>query len=144
MRQVWPQGLFTLALQVALFLALDLSLWGWLAAYWAFGLNWSSVQYTDHAGSPRDVIEGAWNLAFTPPAQALFLNYNLHLAHHRDPSVPWIHLPGRVRPDDPRPGFWPIYLRLFLGARRAPPGPGPAPLAPTQWPPVDPVKETPS
>ncbi len=133
-RTIWPQGLFTLAVQVALFLVLDLSFWGWLAAYWAFGINWSSVQYTDHAGSPRDVIEGAWNLKFWPLTQALFLNYNLHLAHHREPSVPWVHLPSLVAPNDPRPSFWLIYLRLFLGARPAPPGASPQPLAPSQWP----------
>ncbi len=132
--RIWPQGLVTLTVQVALFLVLDLGFWGWLAAYWAFGINWSSVQYTDHAGSPRDVIEGAWNLRFWPVTQALFLNYNLHLAHHRDPSVPWTGLPARVAPDDPRPSFWPIYLRLFLGARPAPPGPAPDPHAPRHWP----------
>ena len=133
-REVWPQGLVTLGVQVALFIVLDLSVWGWLAAYWAFGINWSSVQYTDHAGSPRDVIEGAWNLRFWPVTQALFLNYNLHLVHHRDPSLPWTALPARVRTEDPRPGFWPIYLRLFLGARPAPAGPGPQPLTQAQWP----------
>ena len=89
--------------------------------------------------SPRDVIDGAWNLRVWPVTQALFLNYNLHLAHHRDPSVPWTGLPARVGPDDPRPGFWLIYLGLFRGARPAPPGPAPAPLTPNQWP-----KETPS
>ena len=35
--------------------------------YWAFGLNWSSVQYSDHAGSPRDVIEGACVPGFDIP-----------------------------------------------------------------------------
>lgn len=119
-RHIWPQGMFTVALQAALFYALDLDFFSWLCCYWAFGINWSSVQYTDHAGSPRDVIEGAWNLRFTKPSQFLFLNYNLHLAHHREPLVPWVHLPDRLRPDDPSPSFWPIYLRLFLGARRVP------------------------
>jgi fatty acid desaturase len=118
--RVWREGLFTLALQIALFLALDLNILGWLACYWAFGINWSSVQYTDHAESPRDVIEGAWNLKFWAPTQAIFLNYNLHLAHHREPGVPWIHLPARVRPDDPNPSFWTIYFRLWLGAKPAP------------------------
>jgi len=32
-RTIWPQGLVTLAVQVALVLTLDLSFWGWLAAY---------------------------------------------------------------------------------------------------------------
>jgi fatty acid desaturase len=126
--RVWREGIASLALQLALVTALDLSLTGWLLCYWAFGLNWSSVQYSDHAGSPRDVIEGAWNLRFWPGAQWAFLNYNFHLAHHRRPDVPWIHLPRFVRPDDPRPSFWSIYLRLWLGAQPAPPGPGPRAL----------------
>ncbi|WP_165784334.1 fatty acid desaturase family protein [Zhengella mangrovi] len=126
--RVWLEGVFTLAVQAGLFWLLDLSPVSWLACYWAFGINWSSVQYTDHAGSPRDVLEGAWNLRFWPVTQALFLNYNLHLAHHRQPGVPWIHLPRLVRAGDPAPSFWPIYLGLFRGARKAPPGPGPRPL----------------
>ena len=128
-RRVWLEGVFTLAFQIAMIWALDLSLLGWLACYWAFGINWSSVQYSDHAGSPRDVVEGAWNLRFWPVTQALFLNYNLHLAHHRQPGIPWIHLPRLVRKGDPNPSFWPIYLGLFKGARPAPSGPGPEPLA---------------
>lgn len=118
---VWPQYLFAAAVQSGLFLALGLSPLGWLACYWAFGINWSSVQYTDHAWSPRHPVEGAWNLGRMPITQALFLNYNLHLAHHREPQVPWIHLPGRVRPEDARPSFWSIYGRLWLGPRPAPP-----------------------
>ena len=127
--RVWWEGLFTLCFQVFLFWALGLTFWTWLVCYWAFGLNWSSVQYSDHAGSPRDVIEGAWNLRFTPISQVLFLNYNLHLAHHREPDVSWKDLPSRVRPGDLRPSFWNIYFRLWLGARKAPAGPGPQPLA---------------
>lgn len=119
-RAIWPQYLFTFSFQAALFLALDLTVTPWLACYWAFGINWSSVQYTDHAWSPRDAIEGAWNLKRTRIAQALFLNYNLHLAHHREPHIPWIHLPRRVRAGDAEPSFWSIYRLLWLGARPAP------------------------
>jgi fatty acid desaturase len=127
-RSVWPQGLATIAIQSAIVFALDLNWIGWLACYWAYGINWSSVQYSDHAGTPRDVLEGAWNLRFWPGARWAFLNYNYHLVHHRQPSIPWLHLPAHVRPGDPHPSFWSIYLRLWLGARRAPPGPGPQPL----------------
>ena len=41
--------------------------------------------------------EGAWNLRFWPLTQAIFLNYNLHLVHHRRPDIPWLHLPRYVR-----------------------------------------------
>ncbi len=118
--RVWPQALFTFAFQVLLWRMLGLDWIGWLACYWAFGLNWSSLQYTDHAWSPRDVHEGAWNLKFWPITQAIFLNYNLHLVHHRRPDIPWIHLPRFVRAGDPNPSFWTIYLPLWGGARPAP------------------------
>lgn len=120
---IWPQALFTAAFQTAIWLVLDLNWVGWLGCYWAFAVNWCSVQYTDHAFSPRDNREGAWNLRFWRITQAIFLNYNLHLAHHREPDLPWSRLPDRVRPEDPAPSFWTIYLRLWLGPRRAPDGP---------------------
>lgn len=118
---VWREGLLTLAVQLALFFGLGLTVTGGLACYWAFGINWSSVQYTDHADTPRHVTEGAWNLRFTKLSQALFLNYNFHLVHHRDPSIPWQQLPRHVRVGDANPSFWPIYARLWLGAKPARP-----------------------
>jgi fatty acid desaturase len=126
--RLWPEALLTFGLQTLLWLGLDLSWGGWLACYWAFGLNWSSLQYADHAWSPRDVREGAWNLRFWPLTQALFLNYNLHLVHHRRPEIPWIHLPWFVARTDPSPSFWSIYASLWAGARPAPPGRGPLPV----------------
>ncbi|MBI4867131.1 MAG: fatty acid desaturase [Candidatus Wallbacteria bacterium] len=126
--RIWTETAFTLAFQIALWNLLDLRLTGWLACYWAFGLNWSSLQYTDHAWSPRDVREGAWNLRFWPITQVLFLNYNLHLVHHRQPDIPWIHLPSLLDEESVRPTFWSIYWSLWGGARPAPAGPGPQPL----------------
>ena len=115
--------LFAIALQVALFFALDLSWQGWLACYAAFGLNWSSLQYADHAFSPLDPRDGAWNLRVGPLSRALFLNYHLHLAHHQHPRVSWIHLPKLVDPDVPQPTFWRVWLAMWRGPRRegAPP-----------------------
>jgi fatty acid desaturase len=127
--RIWPQALFTALFQITVWTALDLDWIGWLACYWAFGLNWSSVQYTDHAWSPRDTHEGAWNLRFWRITQAIFLNYNLHLAHHRRPGVPWNQLPDHVRPDDPAPSFWTIYLGLWLGPKKAPDASGPISIA---------------
>lgn len=126
--RVWPEVLFSLLVQVSIWTLLGLGLVRGLACYWAFGIVWSSVQYVDHAWSPRDVYEGAWNLRVGPLFQAVFLNYNFHLAHHRRPDVPWIHLPRFVRPGDPAPSFASIYWPLWRGAAPAPPGAGPAPL----------------
>ena len=52
--------------------------------------------------------------------QAVFLNYHLHLAHHRHPSVPWIHLPAHVDPAEPRPSFFGIWLSMWGGPRPLP------------------------
>jgi fatty acid desaturase len=106
---------FTVAFQAALILLLDLTLLGWCACYVAFALNWCSLQYTDHAGTKRDIVEGASNLRVNRVVQWIFLNYHHHLAHHRNPEVPWIHLPKFVDFSVPRPSFLATYLRLWLG-----------------------------
>jgi fatty acid desaturase len=126
--EVWPGAAFTLAFQTAMIALLDLTWTGWLACYWAFALNWSSLQYVDHAWSERDVHDGAWNLKVSPVTRALFLNYHYHLVHHRWPQIPWLYLPRHADPAEQGPSFWKIYLSLFGGARPAPPGPGPEPL----------------
>ena len=82
----------SLAIQVLLFFALGLTVAGWLLCYAAFAVNWSALQYADHAFSPLDAHDGAWNLRVNPLTRALFLNYHFHLAHHRHPQTPWLHL----------------------------------------------------
>ena len=119
--RVWLELFFSFVIQLMLWQLLDLNWKGYLLCYWAFGLNWSALQYVDHAWSVRDVINGAWNLKVNPLVQKIFLNYHLHLAHHRHPQVPWIYLPGLVEKEDERPSFWPIYFSLWAGARPAPP-----------------------
>ena len=119
--RIWGECLWALAYQIGLWWLLDLNWQGWLLCYWAFALHWSALQYVDHAWSPRDVINGAWNLRVHPLSQALALNYHYHLAHHRHPKAPWNMLPGLVDPAEPRPGFWSIYFSLWGGTRPAPP-----------------------
>ena len=109
--------LFTIALQCVLFFALDLTWQGCAVCYAAFAINWSSLQYTDHAFSKLDVRDGAWNLRVHPLTRLLFLNYHHHLAHHRHPHVPWLHLSEYVDPHEPRPSFWTIYWQMWRGPR---------------------------
>lgn len=111
--------LFAIGFQALLFVALDLTLAGWAACYAAFALHWSSLQYADHAFSPLDPREGAWNLRVGPVTQALFLNYHLHLAHHQNPRAPWTALPRLVDPAAPRPSFWRVCFAMWAGPRRA-------------------------
>lgn len=112
--------LFTIAMQAALFVLLDLTWTGWAICYAAFALNWSSLQYTDHAFSKLDVRDGAWNLRVNPLTRLLFLNYHHHLAHHRHPHVPWIHLDRYIDPSEERPSFWEIYWQMWRGPRPLP------------------------
>ena len=111
--------LLALLFQATLAIVLDLSLFGWLACYAAFALSWSSLQYADHAFSPLDRHEGAWNLKVGRLTHAIYLNYHYHLAHHRDPGIPWVHLPGRTRPGDPHPSFWRVWRMMWGGPRAA-------------------------
>jgi fatty acid desaturase len=109
--------LFSLLFQVAIFRLLGLTAAGWITCYAAFGFNWSSLQYADHAFSERDVHDGAWNLRVNRLVQYLFLNYHHHKAHHRDPRIPWIHLPRHVDFSERRPSFLAIWLRMWRGPR---------------------------
>lgn len=114
-RTLYLEIVFTLCFQAALVWALDLSLLGWCACYGAFALNWCSLQYTDHAWTTRDIRNGASNLRVNRLVQWIFLNYHHHLAHHQNPTVPWIHLPRFVDWSVPRPSYLRNYLRLWLG-----------------------------
>ena len=126
--KIWGECLLAFTYQALLWWLLDLTWQGWLLCYWAFALHWSALQYVDHAWSARDVVNGAWNLKVLPLTRALALNYHYHLAHHRHPQAPWVHLPGLVNPEEPQPTFWRIYFRLWGGARPAPPMGAPATL----------------
>lgn len=108
------------AVQAALITGLDLTLFGWALCYAAFAFGWSSLQYTDHAFSPLDTEEGAWNLRVSGPLRLIFLNYHYHLAHHRNPALNWTDLPGAVRSGDPHPSFWVIYRQMWAGPRPLP------------------------
>jgi fatty acid desaturase len=88
--------------------------------YAGFGFTWSAMQYVHHFGTTRHVLEGARNLWIGAPIDAIWLNHNWHLTHHKHPTVPWIHLPRVGRREDPQRGFLPLhYLRMWRGPRRA-------------------------
>jgi fatty acid desaturase len=110
----------TAIVQLALWWLLDLSVAGWAVCYAAFAVNWSALQYADHAWSELDVRDGAWNLRVSRGVQYLFLNYHHHLAHHQHPDVPWVHLGKFVDFDAPRPSFLAIYLSMWRGPRPLP------------------------
>lgn len=106
--------------QLAAWKLLGLTWLGWGACYAAFAVNWSSLQYADHAFSERDVVHGAWNLRVNPVVRLLFLNYHYHKAHHENPRVPWNHLHRYIRADEERPWFWSVYREMWRGPRPLP------------------------
>lgn len=105
----------SLIFQTSLFIFLGVKFLPWLACYWAFALKWCSIQYADHAYSPRDVRNGAWNLKAPKFVQKVFLNYHYHLVHHRYPHIPWDKLPNFVEPDMPWVSHWEIYKKMWKG-----------------------------
>lgn len=107
--------LFSIGVQAALFTVCGVGLAGWLLCYGAFAIAWCSLQYTDHAFSKRDIVEGAWNLRVWAPIRWIFLNYHHHAVHHRHPKIPWTELGKHIDPTEPRPSFLEIYLRLWKG-----------------------------
>jgi len=119
---VHAEILFTAIWQATLFWTLHLTWSGWALCYAAFGINWSSLQYADHAWSPLDPVRGSWNLRVNRVVQWLFLNYHHHRAHHENPKISWIHLPRLVNWEEPRPSFLRIYLSMWRGPRPLPKG----------------------
>jgi len=88
-----------------------------LALFLIHGFVWSSQNYVNHAYSPRDILKGAHNLRIPSWLTPVYLNFNLHLAHHQNPRVPWCHLPEFVEPETHRTSFFANYLRLWAGPR---------------------------
>ena len=100
--------------------ALAIPVLNYTVMYAGFGLSWSAMQYVHHFGTTRHVLDGARNLWIWGPLDALWLNHNWHLTHHKHPTVPWIHLPRIGERENPERGFLPIYyLRMWRGPRKA-------------------------
>lgn len=87
----------------------------WIIYYLIHGFVWSSQNYVNHAFSPRDIINGAHNLKIPLWLNLLYLNFNIHLAHHQNPNVPWLHLPSFIRSGKERISFFRNYVRLWKG-----------------------------
>ena len=114
------EGIVVIALHAAILSLTAIPVATYLAMYAAFGFSWSAMQYVHHFGTTRHVLEGARNLWIAGPIDAVWLNHNWHLTHHKHPTVPWIHLPRLGRREDPERGFLPWhYLRMWRGPRRA-------------------------
>ncbi len=114
------ENLLSFAFQFAVFFVLDLSLLSWAACYVCFALMWSSLQYADHAFSPLDVKNGAWNLRIHPWIRWIYLNYHFHRTHHQRPELSWFYLPRYTEKSNSDPSFLGVYLAMWRGPRPLP------------------------
>jgi fatty acid desaturase len=87
----------------------------WIGFYLVHGFVWSSQNYVNHAFSPRDIINGAHNLKVPKWLNVVYLNFNIHLAHHQNPNIPWVHLPSFIKSGKERISFYRNYIRLWKG-----------------------------
>ncbi len=111
------ESLLAIIFQVFIFFILDLKWTSWLTLFVIHGFLWSSQNYVNHAFSPRNIINGAHNLKIPLWLNLVYLNFNLHLAHHQNPKIPWIHLPTFIKKGKGRMSFFRNYLRLWKGPR---------------------------
>jgi fatty acid desaturase len=112
----WESWL-AIAFQVGVFFALDLKLLPTLALFLVHGFVWSSQNYVNHAFAPRDILNGAHNHTMSVWFKYLYLNFNVHLAHHQNPKIPWVHLPRFIRVGPNRISFLRAYWNLWKGPR---------------------------
>lgn len=114
------EAVSVIALHGTIVWLLEVPPWNYAVMYAGFGVSWSAMQYVHHFGTTRHVLEGARNLWIWAPLDALWLNHNWHLTHHKHPTVPWIHLPRLGRRENPQRGFLPAhYVRMWRGPRKA-------------------------
>ena len=114
------EAIAVIALHSVLVWSLGVPLLHYAVMYAGFGFSWSAMQYVHHFGTTRHVLEGARNLWIWGPIDAVWLNHNWHLTHHKHPTVPWIHLPQIGRRENPERGFLPRhYLSMWRGPRKA-------------------------
>ena len=115
--QIRAELLLATLFQLSVIYVLHITFYGWLLCYGCFAVNWSGLQYADHAFSELDAKNGAWNLKVNVITQYLFLNYHFHKVHHNNMKIPWVYLPKYADPSDKRPSFWSIYLKMWRGPR---------------------------
>ena len=109
------ESIFVLVVQILLLWLIQWDFSTWLLFYIVHGFVWSSQNYVNHAFSPRQIIDGAHNLKMPVWLRLVYLNFNIHLAHHQHPKIPWLYLPQFIKSGNGRIGFFENYLRLWKG-----------------------------
>ncbi len=115
MKRFRSESLFLIVFYVSITLIFDLHLLPTLILFLGHAISWSSQNYVGHAFSPRHVINGAHNHKTSWIGKLLFLNFNLHLAHHQHPDIPWTHLPRFVKEFSKPHNYTGAYIQLWKG-----------------------------
>ncbi len=103
---------------ILIFRVLDLQLWSVLIMYMVFWINWSTRQYVTHAFTPRDVINGAWNLKVSRLMGWVFLNGQWDKVHHQHHLARWQDLAELGKTSEKPIAYWPQYFSLWSGPRK--------------------------
>jgi fatty acid desaturase len=114
-RRIRWETLGIVAIFAALSWLLRLNWAGVLVCYACFSFNWSTRQYITHAFSPRDVVEGAFNLRHNRLMDWILLHGQLDLNHHRRPDVSWYYLPRLSHGAAPERSYVRQYFRQWRG-----------------------------
>ncbi len=122
------ESIIVILFQVICLWIIDWDFKTWIIFFIVHGFIWSSQNYVNHAFSPRDIINGGHNLIIPKWLNVIYLNFNIHLAHHQNPNIPWIHLPKYIKSKKGRFSFFRNYLRLWKGPKLTQ-EPSPKPLS---------------
>jgi fatty acid desaturase len=109
------ESLVAIIFQIGVLWLIDWDFLLWLMFYFTHGFIWSSQNYVNHAFSPREIINGAHNLKIPVWLNVVYLNFNIHLAHHQNPGIPWLYLPKFIKSGSSRFSFFRNYIRLWKG-----------------------------
>jgi fatty acid desaturase len=110
------ESIITICYHACIIAFLNLNIVSYVIMYLFHAFIWSSQNYVTHAFSPRSVIHGAHNYKINPLLRLLYLNFNLHLAHHENPSVPWLYLNKFVK-QQKTISYFRAYLKLWKGPK---------------------------
>ena len=115
LRKAQKESIVAIVFQLLLLYLINWDWQLWIIFYLIHGFIWSSQNYVNHAFSPRDIINGAHNLKIPVWLNFIYLNFNIHLVHHQNPGIPWIHLRSSIKSGTERISFFRNYLRLWKG-----------------------------
>lgn len=117
-RLIQAEALAVIGLHAAIIVGLEIPPLRYFAMYFGFGFSWSALQYLHHYGTERHVVRGARNVWIGRLLDAVLLNHNWHLTHHKHPTVPWRYLPEIGCQEDPERSFllW-HYLKMWKPPR---------------------------